>query len=104
MARGHGNTVDGSGWMFAAAGPWLFSLLVFFALPLAGLFALPLTDQARAVFTANYATIADLSSGRIDVLIKTIRIGITAAASHSPGRTGRPFSRKRSCNHLGSSR
>ncbi len=80
MARGHGNTVDGSGWMFAAAGPWLFSLLVFFALPLAGLFALSLTDQGGQFSLANYATIADLSSGRIDVLIKTIRIGITVMA------------------------
>lgn len=77
MARGGGSTGDDSGWMFAAAGPWLSSLLVFFALPLIGLSALSLTDQGGQFSLANYAAIADLSSGRIDVLIKTIRIGIT---------------------------
>ncbi|MFN4140493.1 ABC transporter permease [Aestuariivirga sp.] len=62
--------------MNAAALPWLTSLLVFFAFPLAGLVVLSLTDQAGNFSIANYASLADLSSGRLDVLIRTLRIGV----------------------------
>ena len=77
MAARLGNKATGSGWMNAAALPWLASLFVFFALPLVGLGALSLTDQAGDFSFANYASLADLSSGRLDVLIRTIRIGVT---------------------------
>jgi len=72
-------------WFAAAAAPWMGSLVVFFVLPLAGLFLLSLTGPAadgeglRFSF-ANYATIMDLSAGRLDVLWRTVRIGFTVVA------------------------
>lgn len=80
MAAGYGNIARSSGWITAAAIPWLASLFVFFAFPLAGLVALSLTDQAGQFSLANYTTLADLSSGRLDVLMRTLRIGITVVA------------------------
>lgn len=76
-----GNLGHGSGWMIAAAAPWLLSLLVFFAFPLAGLVVLSLSDQAGNFTNGNYATIADLSSGRLDVLLRTVRIGLTVVVA-----------------------
>jgi spermidine/putrescine transport system permease protein len=72
----------GGGWFAAAAAPWIGSLTVFFALPLAGLFLLSLSGQASdgsgtEIGLANYATILDLSSGRLEVLGRTLRIGFT---------------------------
>ena len=73
----HGGLAGGGGWTAAAAGPWLLSLLIFFAFPLAGLVVLSLTDRAGHFSLANYVSIADLSSGQFDVLLRTVRIGIT---------------------------
>lgn len=77
MSAGFDHGAGGSGWMTAAALPWLASLLAFFALPLAGLAALSLTDQSGQFSLANYASLVDLSSGRLDVLMRTLRIGVT---------------------------
>jgi len=77
MAAGLVKIARCSGWISAAALPWLSSLLVFFAFPLAGLAALSLTDQSGQFSFANYASLADLSSGRLDVLLRTLRIGLT---------------------------
>jgi len=69
----------------AAAAPWIGSLILFFILPLGGLILLSLTGPGAegegVQFTfANYATIVDLSTGRLDVLVRTIRIGFTVVA------------------------
>jgi spermidine/putrescine transport system permease protein len=68
-------------WFAAAAAPWIGSLLAFFVLPLAGLLLLSLTvsatDGATQFSLVNYATIIDLSSGRLEVLGRTLRIGFT---------------------------
>lgn len=77
MAPGFGKNANDNSWMAAAALPWLASLLIFFAFPLAGLVALSLTDQNGQISLANYASLADLSSGRLDVLMRTLRIGVT---------------------------
>src|SRR3546814_5106980 len=55
------------------------SIIAFFVLPLAGLVMLSLTGPAAdgtvVLSLANYATLFDLSTGRLDVLGRTLRIG-----------------------------
>lgn len=69
----------GDPWLLAAAGPWLGSIVAFFVLPLGGLVALSLTSPSAGgaveLSLANYATLLDLSTGRLDVLGRTLRIG-----------------------------
>ncbi|MCZ7597019.1 MAG: hypothetical protein M5U09_03645 [Gammaproteobacteria bacterium] len=65
----------GDPWLLAAAGPWLGSIVAFFVLPLGGLVALSLTSPSAGgaveLSLANYATLLDLSTGRLDVLGRT---------------------------------
>ena len=80
VVREDNSETGGSWWIAAAASPWLLSLSIFFALPLVGLILLSLSGPNGDVTLGNYAAIADLSSGRLDVLGRTLRIGITVVA------------------------
>lgn len=70
----------GNPWLLIAASPWLGSIVAFFVLPLGGLVMLSLTspsgEGAAILSLRNYETLLDLSTGHLDVLARTLRIGL----------------------------
>jgi spermidine/putrescine transport system permease protein len=68
-----------------AALPWYATILVFFALPIAWLVALSLTGRAPdggVVFPTfvNFAAVFDLASGQLEVLGRTVAVGMAVVA------------------------
>lgn len=58
-----------------AATPWLGLMLLFYALPIAGLVGLSFVDSTGGFGLANYAAVADPQIGRLKVILETIGMG-----------------------------